>query len=104
MNKTLVTRLGKLETSTPSASPIIVYARWDETNAEALEAALPDGPPPGISVYIPTERMSVEEWLRFVKCGRDPEWDRARHPRDGFFPGMEDALRIPVANRSRRRQ
>jgi hypothetical protein len=104
MNKTLSTRLGKLEASTPSTSAIIVYARWDETNEEALAAALP-GPPPGMPVYIHTERMSVEEWLQCVKRGlENPEWDRARHPRDGFFPGMFTAIRISVVDRPWRRQ
>jgi hypothetical protein len=100
MNKTLFSRLGKLETRAPSASAVIVYARWDETNEEALAAALPDGPPPGLPVYIHTERMSVDEWLKYVKCGREnSDWDRARHPTDGFFPGMEAAIRIRVAQR-----
>jgi hypothetical protein len=49
MNKTLFTRLGKLETGTPLASAIIICARWDETNEEALEAALPDGSKSGWS-------------------------------------------------------
>lgn len=105
MNRTLSTRLDKLEAARPPMSAVIVEVRWDERRDDAIKAALPHGRPGGSPVYTHTAPMSTDEWLQFVQSRHEGKTQYGIHGGSGaFFPNMHTATRIRPADRPWRRQ
>ena len=102
MNRQFASRMKRLEDKGPSGpSAIIVYARWDELNEDAINAAFVGPPPSDIPIYVFTECMTVEEWLASVrKHQEDPTWHKTHGGKPiVMFPGLHTAKRIRIADR-----
>jgi hypothetical protein len=64
VNKQLETRMKKLEEKGPSGpSAIIVEARWDELNEDAIKASFVGPPPTDVPIYVFFAEMTTDEWL-----------------------------------------
>src|SRR5690242_7333288 len=100
MNRTLTTRLDKLETKRPETTAYIVEVRWDEPRAWAIKAAFPDGVPGDLPVYTRTASIDPETWLQACQANMA---DKSRHDTYGgrgeLFPNMFTAQRIGVQDR-----
>ena len=101
MNRILENRMKKLEEKGPRGpSAIIVYAKWDELNEDAIKASFVGPPPTDVQIFVFTDEMTVEEWLASVrKHQEDPTWHETHGGSFYAFAGMGSAKRIRVADR-----
>jgi hypothetical protein len=92
MNRQLETRMKKLEEKSPvGPSAIIVYAKWDELNENAIAASFVRPPPTDVPIFVFTEQMTTDEWLALCPEGpgrpdleRDARWLMLRVPPHAF--------------------
>ena len=101
MNKQLETRMKKLEEKEPDGpSAIIVEARWDELNEDAIKASFVGPPPTDVQIFVFFAEMTTEEWLASAKKGQeDPTWYETHGGSFYAFKGMGSAKRIRIADR-----
>jgi hypothetical protein len=101
MNRILENRMKKLEEKGPSGpSAIIVYAKWDEPNEDAIKASFVGPPPTDVPIYVFSEQMTLEQWLAsHRKYEEDPTWSKTHGGSFYAFSGMGSAKRIRVADR-----
>ncbi len=102
MNRILENRMKKLEEKGPAApSAIIVYAKWDELNEDAIKASFVGPPPTDVPIYVFSEQMTLEQWLAsHRKYEEDPTWSKTHGGAPIIaFPGLHSAKRIRVADR-----
>jgi hypothetical protein len=101
MNRQLETRMKKLEEKSPvGPSAIIVYAKWDELNENAIAASFVRPPPTDVPIFVFTEQMTTDEWLASVRRGQeDPTWSETHGGSCCAFRRMHSAKKIHVADR-----
>jgi hypothetical protein len=78
MNRTLENRMKKLEAKDIGSPPaIIVYAKWDELNEDAIAASFIGAPPTDVPIFVFSEPVTSEQWLAGVrKWQEDPTWHK----------------------------
>jgi hypothetical protein len=102
VNKTLDTRMRRLEAAGlgNKTTAIIVYAKWDELNEDAVRRSFIGPPPTDVPIYVFTEQMTSEQWLE--RYGPNRKGDDYWKDRGGcfcVFVGMQQAKHIRVADR-----
>jgi hypothetical protein len=100
VNKTLATRMKKLEATGLGGdiNAIIVYAKWNELNEDAVRRSFIGPPPTDIPIYVFTEEMTTEQWLeRFGPNRKGDDYWKDRGGSFCIFAGMHEAKRIRVA-------